>query len=204
MRRLPVAAVMLVLLTSLSGCQWLSGELPGGGDPEPGAVLFFDDFQDGYDPAWGFTSGNWEVVDGRLHTTSEPGSAYVTGGTSWGDYSVEVQLSYSGNFYGHPSRRIVVRAADDRNKVVFGGFQGGESRVGFTVYVDGEITVETESIPVSSVRGNLTRSVKLVVPEGVNLMDAPEAKVILKVEPVPRPSVTGDHPVESPEESASE
>lgn len=65
-----------------------------------------------------------------------------------------------------------------------------------------EITrVETESIPVSSVRGSLTRSVKLVVPDGVNLMDAPEAKVTLKVEPVPGPSGTGDKPVEKPEES---
>ncbi len=147
MRRLLIIAVILVLLASLTGCEWLFGRFPNGGDPQPGAVLFFDDFQDGYDPAWGFTRGNWEVVDGQLHTTSEPGSAYVTGGNSWTDYSVECQLSYSGNFYGHPSRRIVVRAADDLNKVVFGGFQGGESRVGFIVYVDGEIVVETESIP---------------------------------------------------------
>jgi len=68
-----------------------------------------------------------------------------------------------------------------------------------------EITrVETESIPLSSVRGSLTRSVKLVVPEGVNLMDAPEAKVTLKVEPAPAPSDIDNDQAENPEEPTSE
>jgi YbbR domain-containing protein len=64
-----------------------------------------------------------------------------------------------------------------------------------------EITrVETEMIPLSGIQGSLTRTVRLVVPEGVNLMDAPEAKVTLKVEPIHPPAAPEEEPIVEPEE----
>ena len=43
----------------------ISGFVVINGAPN-GTTLFFDDFEDDADPAWAFTSGNWQVVGGKL------------------------------------------------------------------------------------------------------------------------------------------
>jgi hypothetical protein len=68
--------------------------------PIPGPnTLFFDDFEDGADPAWSFISGNWDVIDGYLETETACAqgllSSAVIGDSSWMDY--EVQFDFRGD-----------------------------------------------------------------------------------------------------------
>jgi hypothetical protein len=134
------------LLTLSTGCEifchWCP-ILPGDGS-QPGQVLFFDDFEDGADPAWSAASGKWVVKSGRFGVEQGcrlPGSgwlnAYIKTPNSpfWKDYAVEVDVF-------NPTKArwgaIIVRAQDDLNKVVFMWRTNFNSLV-FHVYVNGEL-----------------------------------------------------------------
>ncbi len=105
-----------------------------------GTTLFFDDFEDGADPAWAFPTGNWEVKAGRLHLadsyTSGAVFGYVLGGEGWRDYSVEADILYGDQSI--PKQALVLRSQDDLNKVLF---VGRKSSLYFNVYKDGNIIV---------------------------------------------------------------
>ena len=113
-----------------------------------GATLFFDDFEDGADPAWVFVCGEWSTTEGALHLQSWHLSqqyAYVLGGETWDNYVVEADLqSPWGGTLGY-RHGFIVRAQDDLNKVVFVGtgntmyfdvFQGGTRIVSRGGWVD--------------------------------------------------------------------
>ena len=104
----------------------------------PEGALFFDDFEDGADPAWIFPSGNWEVQAGQLHLAdlydSDQTYGYVTTGYGWTDYVVEADIAYEYPYSGR-LQGLVVRARDDVNKVVL---WGDATRLYFDVYVNGE------------------------------------------------------------------
>jgi PKD repeat protein len=103
-----------------------------------GATLFFDDFEDGADPAWAFVSGNWEVVDGRLRQTEfhfAPVFGYVSGGEAWTDYKVDVDVHSQWGGGGWKKQGLVVRSADDLNKVIL---WGETTEIRFRVIKDGQ------------------------------------------------------------------
>lgn len=67
--------------------------------PVPGPqTLFFDDFEDGADPAWRFISGTWNVNNGGLETETPCVSGIkhtaIVGDSSWTNY--EVQFDFRG------------------------------------------------------------------------------------------------------------
>jgi hypothetical protein len=74
--------------------------------PEP-STLFFDDFEDGLDPAWEVVSGDVVIVNGRLTTSG--GATLLVGDRSWVNYEVECD-SWSSSAY--PSNRLWVRVQD--------------------------------------------------------------------------------------------
>lgn len=103
-----------------------------GSDKELGEVLFFDDFEDGMDPAWQ-TSPGWYVSDGVLHSRTFSGSpkAYVLTGTDWTDYVVDVDLNP-----GAVTAAVILRSQEDlRNRVELRGSHEG---IGWVVFVDNE------------------------------------------------------------------
>jgi len=104
----------------------------------PGPVLFFDDFEDGADPAWVFVSGNWEVVGGRLCQTEfhfAPVFGYVSGGAVWTDYKVDVDVHSEWGGGGWKKQGIVVRSTDDLNKVIL---WGETTKIRFGIIKDGQ------------------------------------------------------------------
>ena len=56
--------------------------------PEP-SLLFFDDFDDGLDPAWEIVTGDTAIVNQKLTTSS--GVTLLIGDPSWTDYAVECE-----------------------------------------------------------------------------------------------------------------
>jgi hypothetical protein len=107
--------------------------------PPPAGILFFDDFEDGADPAWSAASGTWLAERGRF-TVQETGDAwykvYVKTSTSlqWKDYAVEVDI-WDGDKTWQGG--IIVRAQDDRNHVMleWGYFGLWPYREGLGLYV---------------------------------------------------------------------
>jgi len=93
----------------------------------PDRVLFFDDFEDGPDPAWAPAVGDWVVRKGRyqLREWRGKGRTYVSIGKSWRNYAVEVTIR-GGNReepdFGYPGTvqrcGIIIRAQDDLNRVM--------------------------------------------------------------------------------------
>jgi hypothetical protein len=78
-------------------------------------ILFFDDFEDGLDPAWEVVSGEVIVVNGRL-TATEGGATLMVGDPSWSDYVIQCE-SWSDSAY--PSNFIRVRVQDMDNHIYF-------------------------------------------------------------------------------------
>ena len=116
---------------SMSGFVVVSGS-------QNGTTLFFDDFEDGADPAWAFTSGNWKVVGGKLVESDyvdPPLFGYVLGGETWADYRIDVDIHRNSGTRSCSSKQgIVVRATDDLNKVILWGGGGGSSYCSFGIW----------------------------------------------------------------------
>lgn len=102
------------------------------------STLFFDDFDNGLDPAWAFTSGNWKVVGGKLVESDyvdPPLFGYVSGGETWIDYRVDVDIHRSSGIRSCSSKQgIVVRATDDLNKVILWGGGPGSDLCPFGIW----------------------------------------------------------------------
>ncbi len=82
----------------------------------PVCDVFSDDFEGSADPAWQFTTGNWEVIGGnRYHAgapTSNPPAVSLVNGFDVTDFSLSVSVA-NGTQAG-----VFVRAQDDDNAVV--------------------------------------------------------------------------------------
>jgi len=59
---------------------------------------------------------------------------------------------------------------------------------------DAVTAIETEELDLSAVRGNTSRTVKLVAPAGASLVDDAQVRVTLRVEPIPPPQPAGATP----------
>ena len=120
-----VVGGLLIFSTGCDICDLLNCPSPGpepgpGPGPGPGKVLFFDDFEDGPDPAWSAASGTWITQEGRYTIQEEKDawlSTYVKTKDSlqWRDYAVEVDV-FNGDLDWEGA--IIIRAQDDRNKVM--------------------------------------------------------------------------------------
>ena len=103
-------------------------------EPTPGEVLFFDDFEDGIDPAWQKTAG-WEVDNGVLVHESRGGAIgarlYLQMGTGWTNYIVEVDVEPRGEIVG-----LMLRCQEDLRSYV--QFWGYSAWLRCKSYVDGE------------------------------------------------------------------
>jgi len=97
-----------------------------------GAALFFDNFDNGLNPAWSLASGNWEAQGGDLHLRDAgDGYAYVLGGSGWTNYSVEADVKVPENWW----IELVLRAKDDLNKVSLAVDRGS---LVFVTFLDGQ------------------------------------------------------------------
>jgi YbbR domain-containing protein len=64
----------------------------------------------------------------------------------------------------------------------------------------GEMThIDTEALNLSSVRGNVSRAIRLVVPQGASLAEDERVTVTLRVEPIPQPVAPPQQPGEEPQ-----
>jgi len=105
----PVIETVIVVATPTS--------VPPTPTPEP-SLLFFDDFEDGPDPAWDVTSGEVLVVNGRLTTSG--GATLMIGDSSWTDYSVKCE-NWSGHYRDYT--RILLRVrGDDQYRFQYNNF----------------------------------------------------------------------------------
>jgi len=141
--------VPLVFLTP--GCDIISKLInpPPSEKPQPGEVLFFDDFEGGAKPAWSAASGTWMVEGGRFTVQERSSSgwlnAYVKTADSpfWKDYAVEVDIyDATKTWWGG----IIVRAQDDLNKVVFEWLNNWDY-IALGVYVNGKEEVGASTSP---------------------------------------------------------
>jgi len=137
MRRKLVAVLVVLgaLLVMAAQCPF-DPDLPDPDpEPTPGTVLFFDDFEVGVDPRLSLTSGNWEAVDGEIHSTTEDASAHVIDGASWVNYEAEVDTrTEEDRPWLIPYRGVAVRANGEQDYVVF---YGSTQSMWFWVYRDG-------------------------------------------------------------------
>ena len=105
--------------------------------PLPAAVLFFDDFEGGADPAWrpeSVAQGQWVVEDGAYTIENAPEDAPMTsfaGDLAWQNYSVEVDIIFHAGAYNpwHYQNQVAVfiRVQDQNNLVAFFVNSGGKS-----------------------------------------------------------------------------
>ncbi|MGD9676248.1 MAG: hypothetical protein AB7V19_06155 [Candidatus Bipolaricaulia bacterium] len=111
---------------------------PGDADlTSEGRILYSDTFDHGLVPVWSLASGDWEARAGDLHLRN-PGNgyAYILGGESWTDYSVEADVSVPKDKPGSDYwMELVIRARDDLNKV---SLAFDQDNLLFLTYVDGE------------------------------------------------------------------
>ena len=138
-----VCGVLAATLLVTAGClEWLfpSPPDPGNGTgPQPAGVLFFDDFEDGLDPAW-YTTPGWSVSDGWLYSSNRTWRrAYVLEGVDWMDYAVDVDLASKSGTVG-----VIVRCSEDLQDYVM--LRATYETIRWRVYEDGEIVEETESL----------------------------------------------------------
>jgi len=120
-----VVGGLLIFSTGCDICDLLNCPSPGpepgpGPGPGPGKVLFFDDFEDGPDPAWSAASGTWIVRGGVLTLEEEKDvwmNIYVKTSSSllWEDYAIEVDILDGDKVW---EGGIIVRAQDDQNKMM--------------------------------------------------------------------------------------
>lgn len=108
-----------------------------------GGTLFFDDFEDGSDPAWAPTPG-WTTWGGRYYLKDMEhkwGYSYIVTGKDWRDYIVEADIDVG---YGSSGAGLVLRAQEDLNNMVIVRGRYGEIR--WSVVVNGETAVTSNPI----------------------------------------------------------
>lgn len=125
-------------------------EVMAPGTTPPETILFFDDFEDGPDPAWGPAVGDWVVREGKyqLRDWHGKGRTYVRTGLSWRNYAVEVTIRGGNREEVHwlepdvPQRcGIIIRAQDDENRVMLvsiGSAEPGGGNLCWYVIKDGK------------------------------------------------------------------
>jgi PKD repeat protein len=110
---------------SMSGSVVVSGS-------QNGTTLFFDDFEDGMDPAWQTTYG-WQATGGILiHDSGMPARAYLEIGKGWTDYIVDVDLDPRVELVG-----LILRCQEDLQSYVL--FQGTHDWLRCRSYVNGDL-----------------------------------------------------------------
>jgi len=162
MKRLAGFALLVVLLALLSGCYFFNVTPNPPPNPQPGAVLFSDDFEGGPDPAWQFASGDWDEESGQLKlVNSQNGAAaYVSTGYSWSDYVAEVQVLFDYGYYLGSGVGIICRAQNDMNKIVF---WIKSDKTYFTIYENGEVVSDRLSQSAGNVDFNSPFTVSVTV-----------------------------------------
>ena len=119
-----------------------------------GATLFFDDFEDGFDPAWQ-SSTYWDVIDGVFYGAGAGCVyAYVTTGVDWDDYVVEMDLTMVDSSVG-----VLVRCQSDLQSYVV--LQGDYSSLEWRVYEDGTMVDSSSKTETGFFTGS--QKVKIVV-----------------------------------------
>ena len=113
-----------------------------------GAVLFFDDFEDGANPAWFSTSTRWAAASGTYNFSPDwgsivnEGSAFVVSGTEYQDYDVELDLqlsTYNGYSFG-----VILRAQEDLNSMII--VKGTTGSIRWFVFEKGQEVTSSETI----------------------------------------------------------
>lgn len=131
---------VVIGLLILGGCWPFPDPIP---DPDPDPtpdVLFFDDFEDGMDPAWRM-AGDWWISEGWLECRIGMSLkyAYVLEGKEWTDYAIEVDLDPSGG-----SAAIIVRCSEDLQDYVL--LIGSYSWIRWWVFEAGTLIFQTEIV----------------------------------------------------------
>jgi PKD repeat protein len=103
-----------------------------------GNVLFFDDFEDGLDPAW-HTQTHWYIHDGWLTCQFGRRYAYVLDGSHWHNYAVDVDVNSQAGQAG-----VLLRCSEDLQDFVV--FRGSHSALGFKVYRAGKLESTSNEI----------------------------------------------------------
>lgn len=127
----------LIVLSSflITGCDVIMNLINPTPSEEPRltGTLFFDDFEDGPDPAWRPTPGStWMVKNGR-YTISEnspkdlPMQTFI-GSPSWQDYSVEMDV-YEGGSLNQVA--VLLRVQDEGDMVGFFVAAGRPGAIGY-------------------------------------------------------------------------
>jgi len=89
-----------------------------------GGTLFFDDFEDGADPAWVATPPGWAAGGGHYNFYPQSwaewkvGYSFVATGKNWQNYAVEADIYLPDRGMNYPSVGIVLRAQEDLNNMV--------------------------------------------------------------------------------------
>jgi len=142
MRRhiLAFGLIIVAVLLTAAQCSLLDPGIPSPDpDPTPGATLFFDDFDDGFDPTWSVTSG-WGLIDGMiLNATNGWKYAYVETGSDWDDYMVEVEIDPRGE-----GAAVILRCQQDLQDYILVG--GTHDEIWWKVFVDAEVISESGDI----------------------------------------------------------
>ncbi|MBI1729605.1 hypothetical protein HY229_02745 [Candidatus Acetothermia bacterium] len=144
-----LVSVMIISAVMLTGCEFLR-EIKHRNDgnenssSHSGPAIFFDDFNDGLDPAWFIRSGTYDTNYGYL--TSGGVELYVRtkDSPSWTNYRVEADLSSLGNVKFH-----FRTSADFKRSLVINFFFGGISWWQNGDERQGQFDDGSENLPVS-------------------------------------------------------
>lgn len=116
----------------------------------PGAVLFFDDFADGADPAWVATPPGWAAGGGEYKFYPQSwadwkvGYSFIATGKDWQNYAIEADVYLPDRNRNWPSVGIVLRAQEDLNNMVIVWCH--VSWIRWQVIENGEEVVSSETI----------------------------------------------------------
>lgn len=115
---------------------------------ESGTTLFFDDFEDGVDPAWASTSTSWKVRNGtyvfdtNAYLPKDIGFAFVVSGKDWADYQVEADVwlpDYGGHTVG-----IIIHAQQNLSSMLL--VWGNPHSIHWEVIENGETLLSSQPI----------------------------------------------------------
>ena len=113
-----------------------------------GAVLFFDDFEDGADPEWVSTDGDWVASEGifKFYSGSfmpDLGKSFVLAGKNWSSYSIEADVHLD---YGGSGRSVgfILYAQEDLSSMVI--VWGNTEEIWWQVISNGETVYQSASV----------------------------------------------------------